>query len=457
MANVKQLLRPFSIKSELFASTFSYAATSTIRLGSSLVLTRLLNPESYGIFGILTSLLFIIELLSDVGTTALLIRHPRGGEKRFVHTVWTIRLIRSLANFALVLIAAPLIARLYGAPVLTGPFRVLSLWFLISGTESMSFVLAQRDRKARISNYTDLVTSAIMTVSVIGVAMALHNQYALIFGALLQRALLSVASHFFYRDVGVGLAFDREAIKEQFRFARFVIPSSGLTILLSQYDKLILLKFFSFSVVGIYTVAGSMLAPIIGLITHNARVVLYARCAEYFRTNRETARSRYYGENHRLLLVGVLAPAILAGLAPAAVSILYDARYTMAGGVLTITALGAILLAFQQASENLLVAAGQTHMVLVANIIRMITVVPASILGFYLFGLYGFLWFSFGATTPLLIYFYYHQHKLKLFRLGPELYLLGAATLAFVICFALAHVLLGVIPQTWLHLGIHRH
>jgi lipopolysaccharide exporter len=456
MAQIRKLLQSLSFKGELFASTFAYALTAAIKLASSLVLTRLLNPESYGIFGILLSLLFIVELLSDVGTTALLIRHPRGSDRRFVHTVWTVRFIRSFVNFSLVFFAAPLIARLYNTPILTSAFRLLSVWFLISGTESMSFALAQRDRKARISNYTDLITSALMTVFLIYAARILHNHYALIFGALLQRALLSVASHFFYRGVGVGIAFDREALSEQFRFARFVIPSSCLTILLSQYDKLILLKFFDLSIVGIYTVAGNMLAPITGLISHNARVVLYARCADYFRTNRETACARYYSENHKLLLVGVLIPAVLAGAAYPAVSILYDARYAMAGHVLMIIALGAVLLAFQQASENLLVAYGKTHMVLTANVIRVIFVVPASILGFYLFGLFGFLWFTFAATVPLLLYFFYQQHRLNLFRLKPELQLLGASLIAFALSFVAAHLFLKLLPDSWLHLGSHK-
>jgi lipopolysaccharide exporter len=67
-----------NLKGELFASTFTYGLSALIRLGSSLVLTRLLNPESYGIFGILFSILFMIELMSDVGSVGLLVRHPRG-------------------------------------------------------------------------------------------------------------------------------------------------------------------------------------------------------------------------------------------------------------------------------------------------------------------------------------------------------------------------------------------
>jgi lipopolysaccharide exporter len=130
---VRILSRFGNLKGELFSSTFTYGVTSVIKLGSSLVLTRLLNPEAYGIFAILLSFQFMIELMSDVGSTALLIRHPRGNEVKFVHTVWTIRLIRCSINFCLVFFGAPIIAHLYSSPVLTSAFRLLSFWFLILG------------------------------------------------------------------------------------------------------------------------------------------------------------------------------------------------------------------------------------------------------------------------------------------------------------------------------------
>ena len=133
-----------NLKGELFSSTFTYGVTAIIRLASSLILTRLLSPESYGIYGILLSFLFMIELLSDVGTVALLVRHPRGDDVRFVHTLWTVRLIRSVINFSILFIGAPIIAAIYNAPILTSAFRFLSFWFLLSGLESMSFVLAQQ-------------------------------------------------------------------------------------------------------------------------------------------------------------------------------------------------------------------------------------------------------------------------------------------------------------------------
>jgi len=454
---VRILSRFGNLKGELFSSTFTYGVTSVIKLGSSLVLTRLLNPEAYGIFAILLSFQFMIELMSDVGSTALLIRHPRGNEVKFVHTVWTIRLIRCSINFCLVFFGAPIIAHLYSSPVLTSAFRLLSFWFLILGVESMSFVLAQRDRCARISNYTDMISNAIMTAFVIAVASILKNHFALIYGALLQRALVTIASYFFYRNVGVGLAFDREAIADQFRFARFVLPSSLLTIILSQYDKVVLLRLFNLTLLGIYGIAGNMLGPINGVIVHNARVVLYARCADYFRTDPATARSRYYDENRRLFMVGVMLPAIVAGFSQSIVAILYDARYAMVGPILMILGLGTVITAFQSTSEYLLVASGRTHIVLVANVIRLCSVIPATFLGYYFFGFYGFLWFNLAATIPLLMYFYYQQRKFDLLNLKSELSLLGSALLVFLLCLGASHLLLASIPPGWLHLGLKKH
>jgi lipopolysaccharide exporter len=454
---VRPLSRLFNFNGELFASTFTYGMTAVIRLGSSLVLTRLLNPQAYGIFAILLSILFMIELMSDVGTVGLLIRHPRGEERRFIHTVWTIRLIRNSLNFCLLFFGAPIVARIYDTPVLTSALKVLSFWFLLFGAESMSFVLAQRDRKARISNYADLVANAVMAVSVIGIACVVRSHFALIYGVLLQRAILTISSHLFYRTVGIGVAFDREALAEQFRFARLVMPSSLLTMVLSQYDKLVLLKLFDLALLGIYGIAGNMLAPISGVIVHNARVVLYPRCADYFRTNRATACVRYYNENKRLFTIGAMLPASVAGFSQLIVAILYDPRYAAAGTMLMILGLGAVVGAFQNASENLLVAYGRTRVVLVANVIRFCSVVPASLLGYYFFGFYGFLWFTFLATIPPLIYFYCQQKTYGLLNLKSEVTRLAAAFIVFLICLAAGHLLLTLLPSRWLHLGLKRH
>ncbi len=450
-------LQILNFRAELFASTFSFGATAVIRFGSSLVLTRLLSPNAYGIFGILLSFLFMIEMMSDVGTLGLLIRHPRGDDPRFVHTLWTIRLIRSAFNFAVLLLAAPLIASIYHTPALKDALRVLSIWFLLNGAESMSFGLAIRHQRARLNNYNELASNVIMTLFVIGMASLLRNHYALILGALLQRLFLVIASHFYYRDMGVGIAFDREAAREQFEFARYVMPSSIMSIVLSQYDKVVLARLFNLTLLGVYSIASNMAGQLTGIMMHNARFVLYGRCSAYFRSNRSTAVHRYYTENLRLFAVGALPPAVIAGFAPLIITILYDPRYMQAGPILTVLALGAIIAAFQNASENLLVASGQTRVVLGANIVRVVSLIPAVVFGYHFFGFEGFLWCTTAAALPPLLYFYWEQWRNRLLQPLRELAGLGLCSVVFLACFGLSHLLLTIVPPGWLHLGLVHH
>jgi len=230
-----------------------------------------------------------------------------------------------------------------------------------------------------------------------------------------------------------------------------------LTIVLSQYDRLVLLRLFNLTVLGIYSVAANMIAPVLGVIVHNARAVLYPRCAHYFRTDPATARARYYQENRRLFAVGATIAALVAGCSTLIVDVLYDARYTRAGHVLMILGLGAIVVAAQNASENLLVASGRTHVVLVGNVVRLCSLVPASILGYLWFGFEGFLWFSFLATFAPLLYFYREQRRCGLLSPRDELLRFGAALGVFVACVIASHVLLALLPSNWLHFALKKH
>lgn len=447
--------RFFNFRGELFSSTMTYGLSALIKLGSSLVLTRLLNPEAYGVIGILFSVAFTLELLSDVGATGLLIRHARGNERQFVHTLWTIRLIRSGINFALLYALAPTIAGLYDLPLLTDALRLFSVWFLLVGLESMSFIVAQRNQRARIGNYVDLATSAVMTIFIIGMATVINDHNVFIYGTLLQRLMTVVASHCFYRDIGVGFAFDRDAMKDQFHFGKFVLPSSLLTIVLSQYDKVVLLKLFDLTTLGIWGLAGNMIGPVGGMISHNCRVVLYPRCAEYFRSSRATAAHRYYSENAKLMMVISLPPMVIAGFSQTIVALLYDSRYQGAGIILMAMGVAAFLSSFQGTSENLLVASGRTSTVLGANIARLLTIAPFTLAGYYVFGFQGFLWAGLLAAIPVQYYYYRLQRRDGLLDLRAELRRFGAGVGVFAVCLLISSGVVDHIPPDLLRHLLH--
>src|ERR1700689_5244534 len=115
------IFRTVNLKGDLFATALSFSAQAVLKLGSSIILTRILQPEAYGIITILMSILFAVEMLSDLAVPPFIIRDPNGEEPRFLNTAWPIRLARSLINFAIVFAFASLISSLYGAQALKAP------------------------------------------------------------------------------------------------------------------------------------------------------------------------------------------------------------------------------------------------------------------------------------------------------------------------------------------------
>jgi lipopolysaccharide exporter len=412
-------------KGELFTTALCFFGISVIKLGSSMVLTRILYPEAYGIVTMLTSIVFIIEMLSDVGIVALVIRHERGEDPRYLNTMWTVRFVRSCINCAALFILAPFLADWYDSPALAGALRIFSIWFVLFGLESMSFVLAIRRKETRIINYTDLFATFVSTLFSIVYSYFSRDYVGIIYGMLLNRLLTTVISYRFYRDVRPRLVFDKLASKDLFEFAKYVMPSSMITLVLNQFDKVIFLKLFNLQLLGLYGLATNISGPVDALVAKISRTVLYARCAENFRIDPGSFVNKYYTENIKLFAVVLLLPASVCGAAHFIVDLLFDDRYLYAGVILQAFAFRSILFSFASTAEDVLVASGRTHVVLIGNVIRLVWFIPAVLLGNHFFGFEGFIYLGMLESLPTMVYFFVLQHRNRLLIARYELLKLG--------------------------------
>src|SRR5690348_8190608 len=65
-----------------------------VRTLSSIILTRLLAPQDFGIVGIIGSIFFVLAMITDLGFTSFVVPHPRGDERHFRDVIWTIHAVR---------------------------------------------------------------------------------------------------------------------------------------------------------------------------------------------------------------------------------------------------------------------------------------------------------------------------------------------------------------------------
>ncbi len=411
----------FNFRGELFSATFTFGAMLVLRLGSSIVMSRLLYPEAYGLLAILMSIAFALEMLSDIGVTGFLIRHERGGEQAVINTLWTVRLIRGILNAALLYALAPWIGSIYGDPLVGDCLQILSVFFVIGGLETLGFVQAMRNQRARVVAYIELGCTVVTTACTIALAYHLRNHWALVFSILLHRSLMTVCSYFVYPENRPRLAIDKTILLPLFDFAKVVMPASMLTLAFSQYDKIIFLKLFDIRLMGLYGVANNISGTVGGLAIKVSHTVLYPRCAHWNLTEPALFVQKLYAENKKMLLPLVILPAMVGGLAQPIVDIIYDPRYSQAGMILKWAMIRASFEALLFATLSILNARGYIKGELISNFIRLIGVVVLTGVGYHFLGLVGFL--AGAAIEPLLalLFVTWRRYRLGLFNVRSDL------------------------------------
>jgi lipopolysaccharide exporter len=433
------LPRVINFRGDLFATTFTFALQAVIRLVSSLVLTRVLLPEAYGTITILVSILYVIGNILDTNVTLFIVRDKNAEQPRYLNTAWTMRLSRSVLSGAVLFMCAPLIAtKIYDLPDLTLPLRVFSLWFLIDGFETMAFALAIRRKQARLQVYSELAASVLSTTFSILYCYRYHTFWGIAFGMLLNRLIMTVLSYRLYRDLRPRLFIDLAAAREILVYSKFTVPSSLLTLGLNQFDKVVFLRLFDLRLLGIYGLAGNIAGSVESLISKISQAVLYPRCAHNFRENPDTATKRYYTENTKLF-AGILSiPAAICGAAHLIITVLYDSRYSEAGGVLQAFAIRAVLLSFASPAEDLLISAGQFRVILVGNVLRTAWIVIGSLVGFYFLGFLGFVYgLSLSGLPPLVYYLWLQKSKGMLiakYEFYKVIFALGVGVTSYMCC-----------------------
>jgi O-antigen/teichoic acid export membrane protein len=293
----------------------------------------------------------------------------------------------------------------------------------------MAFPLAIRRKQSRIQMYSDLLATCISTIFTVTYCHYSRNYWGMIYGILLNRLLVTAFSYRFYTELRPKLHFDRQVAREILGTTKFTLPSGLLTLALSQFDKITLLRISDLRTLGVYGLAGNMAGPIESLVLKISQMVLYPRCAHNFRENPATFVQKYYGENIKLFVSIMILPPMIGGAANLIVAILYPDRYAEAGWLLQAFMLRLALVSLASPAEDLLVAAGEYRVILIGSICRVTWMFIAGFAGYYFFGLAGFVYGYVSNPLPALLYYLWLQRKKGMLIAKYESY-----KWAFIVC-----------------------
>jgi len=388
----------------LKASTYEmlgFGAGQVFRLGSNLILTRLLMPEAFGLSAMVAIFSQGLTMLSDVGIAASVVRSPDGDEPDFLNTAWTITAIRGCGLYLVALALAWPVSWLYQEPQLGPLLAVGSGGVLINGFTSTSLLTLRRQMNSKATTLLELTSQLVGLVTIIGAAYVTRSVWALIAGTHVSTLYRVLMSHYFI-DVGYRNRFhwSKTASQSIVHFGRWIFFSSACQFGAQQFDRMYLGRVAGMAELGVYNVAATLSDVgnvIVVRITHQ---VLYPALSAVFRESPKRLSSAYY--KARLLLDAVVLPIAGAGmvLAPNLIHLLYTDRYADAGWILRVLLLRVALSAILTPCESCLFAAGHSQSGFVRSVIRLIFAVIGMPIAGHFWGTMGVIWVTAFADLP---------------------------------------------------------
>ncbi len=217
------------------------------------VLARLLVPEDFGLFGIVTLALAAAETFTQTGFQTALIQ-KQGNTDDYLDTAWTVQVARGFALTCILFAAAPLVAWFFDEPRAAPLLRVLSAVEILRGFTNIGIVYFRKELEFHKQVAYQLISSAFALAVGIGLAWHLRNVWALVW-ATLAGQLTSTTLSYIFHPYRPRVRLDWTQAAELFGFGRWVLLSSIMAYAGMRLDELTVGRLVGTAALGIYGMA----------------------------------------------------------------------------------------------------------------------------------------------------------------------------------------------------------
>lgn len=420
---------PGSLKSRVFRAglwtLIGNVVKSAIQLLSSLITTRIFEPEIFGLAATSMALYVMVCLLSDIGLGQAVFRSPNGEKRSFLNTVWTLRQLQGwfvwalCAGFAATLYFANSWGLLppdsvYASPILPAVIVVTAFSVVILGLQSTKAWVLNRTLNLRRITFIDLIAQIASVAFIVSVGWMTHSIWAFIAGGLVASAVKTLLSHIWLHGPTDRLAWDHDALQELMHFGKWILLSSSVTGLTTNGDRLMLAGLLSPSTLGLYSIASNIAAVVEGFTNPLISSVMMPALSESARKNPDRFSKTYFQLRWVLDSVMIGAAGFMFATGNWAIHLLYDERYSQAGWMLQLLSFIPIFSRYNLAQSGYM-ALGRPNYLVAINLVTLVSLFSLVPLLFYTFGISGaVLGIAFHkAPSVLLIVWLNCKHKLN--------------------------------------------
>ena len=385
----------------------SYGATQALRVVNSLILTRILLPAAFGQITLVTTLMVGIALLSDIGLGPSVIQSARGDEPAFLNAAWTLQAVRGVGLWVMALLLTWPAAAVYRDASMRRVLPVLALTLLISGFNSTNLLSLSRHMGVRRLFLLDFSSQLVSLAVTVTWAWFSPTVWALVGGNLVSTIYRLGLSH--HPAVAPGMrnrfAWDKDSVREILHFGRWIFLGTAFYFFASQADKLILGKYVSLAMLGVYGIAFQISDVPRAIINSFANKVGYPFVSRIIYLPMAEFRSQFLRYRGYALAAGALLLSAMVTWGDLLILKLYKPSYAAAAWMVPILAIGLWHTLLYQTSSPVLFSLGKSKYNAVGNGIYCVTMLTAIPLALHFWGLRGAVWAVAGGDLPLYLVF----------------------------------------------------
>lgn len=368
---------------------FAYGSSQVLRFGGNLILTRLLVPDLFGLMALVQIFIRGLSLFSDIGIRPSIIRSDRGDDPVFLNTAWTIQVIRGFGLWVGCLIIALPVSNYYEDSRLLWLIPIVGLNTIISGFNSTSLASLNRHMELGKLSLLELGVQVVSLVILIVWATLSPSIWALVGGNLISISLMALWSHYLNPGKPNRFAWNRDAITEIISFGKWIFVSTAMTFLASEADRILLGKFFSLEMLGIYVVAFTFADIPKQVSLKIGSKVIFPAFSQLITLPRKTLRAKILKKRWNMLLLLGLIVTVLLCFGDLVVTKLYDSRYQQAAWMLPIIAIGLWPLLLCTTIDRFLMAIGKPSYLAFGNFMKFAYMIVGIPLGYSKMGVVG--------------------------------------------------------------------
>lgn len=262
------------------ASRFIFRGFSFIKI---FFLARFLTPTQFGLFGIASLLLSLLETLTETGINIVLIQ-SKTDLKDFINAAWVVSIIRGVLISILIISLTPLIVFFFRAPDATGIILFISIVPFIRGFINPSEVKFQKELNFNLQFWFTSGLYLIDTVVAVFVIFLTHSVFSIVWGMLIS-ALFEVLLSLIFIKPRPRFAIEKSYFKEIFHKGIWVTSYTVFNYFAENLDNMVVGRLLGATSLGLYQMAykisilplteisdvvSSVAFPVYTKITHDA-------------------------------------------------------------------------------------------------------------------------------------------------------------------------------------------